>query len=98
MNKLSMTKMDDISYNYNYSNQYFHENNFILYQLTEHAVEGKTIANERNGFFKSDEIIKIIYHIKKNIIHKSLKMLNPNDFSFESFGEEENKNFENINH
>jgi len=54
---------------------YFQENNFILYQLIEYALEGKTIGNERNGLFKSDEIIKIIYHIKKNIIQKSLSIL-----------------------
>lgn len=81
MNKLNMTKMDDISYNFIYSNNYFQENNFILYQLIEYALEGKTISNERNGFFKSDEIIKIIYHVKKNIIQKSLNMLKESEMS-----------------
>lgn len=74
-----MAKMDDISYNFNYSRNYFQENNFILYKLIDYALEGKTISNERNGFFKSDEIIKLIYHIKKNIIQKSLNMLKEKD-------------------
>jgi len=75
MNKLKMTVMEDIGYNFFYSQNYFQENNFILYQLIEYALEGKTISNERNGFFKSDEIIKIIFHVKKNIIQKSLILL-----------------------
>ncbi len=74
MNKLNMTKMDDISYNFNYSQSYFQENNFILYQIIEYVLEGKTISNDY-GFFKPDEIIKIIFHIKKNIIQKSLSLL-----------------------
>jgi len=71
MNKHNITKLDEISYNFDYSKNYFQDNNFILYQLIEYALEGKNISNERNGFFKSEEIIKLIYHIKKNIIETS---------------------------
>lgn len=77
MNKLSVTRMDNVSYNFNYSSQYFQKNNFILFKIINHSIEGKSINNDCNGFFKCDEIIRLIYHIKKNIIGKSLKFIRP---------------------
>jgi hypothetical protein len=79
MNKLSVTKMDNISYNFDYSSQFFQQNNFILFKIINFAIEGKSINNDCNAFFKYDEIIRIIYHIKKNIIDKSLNMIKINN-------------------
>lgn len=79
MNKLSVTKMDNIGYNFNYSSQYYQKNNFILFKIINHSVEGKSINNDCNAFFKYDEVIRIIYHIKKNIIDKSLNLIKINN-------------------
>jgi hypothetical protein len=79
MNKLSVTKMDNISYNFEYSSQFFQQNNFILFKIINYSDEGKSINNDCNAFFKYDEVIRIIFHIKKNIINKSLNLIMINE-------------------
>jgi hypothetical protein len=65
---INITNLDDISYNVYFTNDFINNNFKVLYRIIEQVQDTNLIIEKQSKYIKYEDIIKIIYHIKRRLI------------------------------
>jgi hypothetical protein len=65
---INITNLDDVSYNFYFTNDFINSNFKVLYRIIEQVQDVNMTIEKQTRFLKFEDIVKIIYHIKRRLI------------------------------